>query len=621
MKYLFAFANVIFAFSAFAVTATKEYVDRKIGEVEGGVDAKIVEKVGDTVDKAIGGLEEKIEGKVGEIVGKTASAVIEARSADWYSLDIGVGEVSQVYGVRAPISDFVGSDTVLDIRRVAVKFTGHAVRTCLKLVVVNNDSVVGEFLSDGVQTRKDGEDEEVWHFTGCVIPAETVSGNSFIQIHFKDETGAAQKRTIWVRTSIAKYAYTENASESPVVGWVGTFSPAVRVWAFVRETEGGGAKMTKDEVARLVTADDIVMSPTDPLAVSSAIGIANNVASAASDIAFEAKLSAGSAKSTADDALAYSSGIFNYMNANTNAWFAGTNYVVGAQAATRHKFAFEPGMDLASVPCSMALLELRDGAKSTVWDQRDWVSWYWSFKSSQMMAKLADTNAAIRAEIAARAPAAWSQRTAATGLVNPDATTTWIDTEKVVLSPGMAWETVAEVGGCAYWTIVGRGTIGGSAAENVLTIKDFEGKPVLKIKKGESYQAYLECGSEIYTSGRDDRGRVTFTMRATVKPTAEFSTTLEADSFVTEDDENCPAAFEWENVSAGVWRIHFLVKPTISANACFAKFKVDIEGETTVEYTASQTITGGLIYNGVKIAPVVTKGAAVGTTVTWKVVQ
>ena len=63
------------------------------------------------------------------------------------------------------------------------------------------------------------------------------------------------------------------------------------------------------------------------------------------------------------------------------------------------------------------------------------------------------------------------------------------------------------------------------------------------------------------------------------------------------------------------------LKPGIVSNACFARFKVEVQGETTVEYSCSQTISGGLIYNGVKIAPVVTQGAAIGTTVTWKVVR
>lgn len=333
---------------------------------------------------------------------------------------------------------------------------------------------------------------------------------------------------------------------------------------------------------------------------------------------------ANEAKTSASSALAYASGIFTYMNAQTNAWFSGTNYVVGAAANTRHRFAFESGMDLSAVPCSMALMELRDGVKQTVWDQRDWVSWYWSFKSSQMMGRINETNRVIYAAISNRADKAWSRTTAGAGLDNPDRSTTWIDTPSVTLAPGMAWERQITVDGCAYWTIRGNATIGGKAGEDgagVLEIADFEGKPVMTVTKGSSKLVYLECGSDIYTSGRDAAGRITFTMRSDVQPIGEFSTVLDVSTFVEETDEGCPADYEWEKVTDGVYRIHFLKKPTISASACFARFKASKVGETKIQFAALPEVSGGLIVNGVKIAPEVSEGAAVGTVVTWKVVK
>ena len=341
-----------------------------------------------------------------------------------------------------------------------------------------------------------------------------------------------------------------------------------------------------------------------------------NAVSVAAD---NARMTATNALANAQEALAYASGVYNYMHADENAWFSGTNYVFGADAVSRHKFVFEDGMDLGTVPCSMALIEKRDGVNQTVWDQRDWTSWYWSFKAGQLREEIAATNAVIYGVIGGKADKAWSHHTSASGRDNPDTTTTWVETESVTLAPGMAWETVATVSGCSYWTIVGDGArIGGNSTNSVLDIKDFEGNSVMKITKTASYMTYLECGSEIYTSGRDNQGRVTFTMRTSVKPTAEFTTDLH-EEFVGEEDAACPAVFEWENVSAGVWRIHFLAKP--GASACFAKFKVEVEGSTTVEYANAPTVNGGLIFNGKKIAPVIPASAKVGDTITWKVVQ
>ena len=368
--------------------------------------------------------------------------------------------------------------------------------------------------------------------------------------------------------------------------------------------------------AVFAAADNARMTATNALAKANAAQSSADAAQRSADAATD---SIEAAKTSAQEALAYASGVYNYMHADENAWFSGTNYVFGADAASRHKFVFEDGMDLGTVPCSMALVEKRDGVNQTVWDQRDWTSWYWSFKAGQLREEISATNAVIYGVIGGKADKAWSHHTSASGRDNPDTTTTWVETESVTIAPGMAWETVATVSGCSYWTIVGDGArIGGSGTNSVFDIKDFEGNSVMKITKTASYMTYLECGSEIYTSGRDDQGRVTFTMRASVKPTAEFTTDLHED-FVGEEDAACPAVFEWENVSSGVWRIHFLAKP--GASACFAKFKVEVEGSTTVEYANAPTVNGGLIFNGKKIAPVIPASAKVGDTITWKVVQ
>lgn len=324
-------------------------------------------------------------------------------------------------------------------------------------------------------------------------------------------------------------------------------------------------------------------------------------------------------------AYQYSRTIALYMTGNTNAWFAGTNYVFGADAATRAHFAWEQGMDSATVPCSMALWEIREGVRQCVWDQRDWPTWYWSFKAAQMRSEFNASNAVLRADVNAAINSdeahAWAKRYASTGRVNPDPTTTFIDTQSVCLSPGMSWETVATVGGCGYWTIVGNGAvIGGSGTNAVLDIKDFEGNSILQIAKGEHRLAWLSS-ADFVSQMTDANGWVCFDMLADVQPTGYFSTTLVSADFVAGSDANCPAQFTWENRGGGVWRVHFLLKPGIVSDACFAKFQVEVEGKTQIRYNADTVINGGLIYNGVKIAPVIPSGAAVGSTVTWKVVQ
>ena len=320
------------------------------------------------------------------------------------------------------------------------------------------------------------------------------------------------------------------------------------------------------------------------------------------------------------EAKAYARETYGYMSGNTNAWFTGTNYVVVADAETRHRFAWEDGMDAETVPCSMALWEIREGRKQVVWDQRDWTAWYWSFKSGQMRGEIAAAKAEVYAVVTNDETHAWAKHYAATGRRNPDASTTFIDTQSVTLSPGMAWETVATVGGCGYWTIVGNGAvIGGSGTNATLNIKDFEGNSILEITKGQHMLAWLDS-SDFVGQLTDSDGWICFDMMADVKPTGYFSTTLVAADFVAETDANCPAQHRWESLGDGVWRVHFLLKPGIVARSCFAKFQVEVEGKTQIRYNADTVINGGLIFNGVKIAPVVTPGAAAGTSVEWKVV-
>ena len=328
------------------------------------------------------------------------------------------------------------------------------------------------------------------------------------------------------------------------------------------------------------------------------------------------------AMTAANDANVWTSATFNFMTGGrTNCWFSGTNYVFGTDAAARTRFAWEDGMDAATVPCSMALWEIRDGVRQLVWDQRDWTAWYWSFKANQMQTNVTAQIAALGRSVTNDSNYAWAKRYASDGTPNPDASTTFIDTPSVTLSPGMKWETVATVSGAAYWTIVGDGAIiGGSGTNAVLRIQDFEGNDIMTVTKGEHRLAWIERG-EITGQMYDGDGWVCFDMLADAEPIGYFSTTLDSSDFLPQTDPNCPAQYEWEDLQNGKYRIHYLLKPDIQSNACFAKFQVEVEGQTIIRYNAGQEISGGLIYNGVKIAPDISGSPAVGTVIQWKVVH
>ena len=371
------------------------------------------------------------------------------------------------------------------------------------------------------------------------------------------------------------------------------------------------------------SATDTTPVEVDSLALASKLPEANQLLTSEQRAALDVLPGeVDEAKSAANDANVWSMATYNFMTGGrTNCWFSGTNYVFGADAATRQKFAWEDGMDAATVPCSMALWEIRDGSRQLVWDQRDWTAWYWSFKAAQMTAEIQGRIDALGNAVTNASNYAWAKRYASDGTPNPDASTTIIDTPSVTLSPGMKWETVATAAGAAYWTIVGNGAvIGGNGTNATLRIQDFEGNDIMTVTKGEHRLAWLERG-DITGNMLDEERWVCFDMLADAEPVGHFSTTLDSSDFLPQTDPNCPAQYSWENIGGGKWRVHFLLKPGIQSNACFAKFQVEVEGQTVIRYNAGQEISGGLIYNGVKIAPDISGTPTVGTVIQWKVVR
>lgn len=281
-------------------------------------------------------------------------------------------------------------------------------------------------------------------------------------------------------------------------------------------------------------------------------------------------LNANEAKTTAQKIYAY------MVGESTNAWFAATNYVTNAeQAAARHKFAFEDGMDLSTVPSSMSLYEIRDGAKVCVWDQRDWTSWFWAFKSQalrQALESLAET----------KADKAWGKYTAK-GLDNPDEDCVWLDTSKVVLSAGYAWQKSVSTHG-SFFTLIRTGSpasFGANTDGSFFEIKDDEGNSLFKISKTDSYMADATADA---VSVDGDTLIVHYSANVAQTALMGFACVdLAAGDFVAADDPACPATVSWTG-GAGHWTAR--VTPKNPDGKCFFFAKVMVEGQTKNEFAA-----------------------------------
>ncbi len=298
--------------------------------------------------------------------------------------------------------------------------------------------------------------------------------------------------------------------------------------------------------------------------------------------------------SDVQSAYAWSQNVYRYMTANTNAWFAGTNYVTNAQqAALRHKFAFEAGMDLSVVPCSMALWEIRDGEKVCVWDQRDWTSYYFEFKKRQIQDEINNlgTNKADRA---------WSHHTA-TGIDNPAEDTVWLDTPKVVLSAGYAWQRNVTTSGNGFFTLVSNGlwSFGNSAKGSFFEIKDFEGNSLFKVSKTDSYLADV-APQNVVPDGDDLLLRCLFSPPDAIDKTD--LTVYGCNDLVTESWTDLSTADAPGTVSfTGVindWTLR--ITPKNPQGKFFAFVKVTVEGQTKNEFAApvefQKIVIGGVTY-------------------------
>lgn len=284
--------------------------------------------------------------------------------------------------------------------------------------------------------------------------------------------------------------------------------------------------------------------------------------------------------------------VYAYMvGESTNAWFAATNYVTNAeQAAARHKFAYEDGMDLSTVPSSMALYEIRDGAKIQVWDQRDWTSWYWDFKSQALRQALASLEGA-------KADKAWGKYTAK-GLDNPDEDCVWLDTSKVVLSAGYAWQKSVSTHG-SFFTLIRTGSpasIGANTDGSYFEIKDDEGNSLFKISKTDSYMADASA-DDVSVNG--DTLIVHYSANVAQTALMGFACVdLAAGDFVAADDPACPATLTWTG-NAGNWVAH--VTPKNPEGKLFFFAKVMVEGQTKIEHTAptqfEKIVIGNTVYN------------------------
>lgn len=256
------------------------------------------------------------------------------------------------------------------------------------------------------------------------------------------------------------------------------------------------------------------------------------------------KENASEAKLAADRVLAV-------MTANENVWFEVTNYY-----------------GMVGIPASMQLYEIRDGARKTVWDQRDWVRWH-------VANEFLTNNAALESTLSK-----WSRFQSFTGEENPLEDMTWISTPRVVIAGGYEWQkTVLADANVFVLHSNGLAVTSSPTEGSFFSIEDLDGSPLMTVKKTAD-QVLPAQASAVTTDNKTLI--VNYAVASAEHPVANVSLKIDADHRVwyEEGDADCPATVTWSGAS-GNWVAR--ITPKFVTDSIFAYAHYTKQGQTLIE--------------------------------------
>lgn len=318
------------------------------------------------------------------------------------------------------------------------------------------------------------------------------------------------------------------------------------------------------------------------------------------------------------DAKMWAMGVYQYMLGQTNAWAAFTNYPPD-RATYESKFHYvpEPGVDYSDVPSSMQLYEVRGGETNIVYDSRSWPAWYYRYKERQMLDRLE--------QITNRIPAkGWAKYHAYSGTEVPSPDMTIIDTPYLVLQGGYEWEKTVTTHGTIF-TIISNGlsadfnSMENATNGSLFAIRDLEGNDVFSIRNEQSVLASSVPKSVVMST--DSSGHTVASVRFVCDyepvPGAALDIIPVGNGkmfLFKNDDPDCPAHI---TVSGSVpnWTVTAVSKGIgYPYTRMFIGAVYEQPGNKVVKSGYPFDISGGFMYNGVKILPITNSDH----TVTWR---
>ena len=202
------------------------------------------------------------------------------------------------------------------------------------------------------------------------------------------------------------------------------------------------------------------------------------------------------------------------------------------------------------------------------------------------------------AQVATRAPKAWSRTTSGLGSEAPDGVT-WISTPETVIAGGYEYEKVITSAG-AVWVLSSNGLTTGATTNAFFRVSASDGTELFSIEKTDSYLIGVNPDG-ITRSG--NAVTIPVNVVASAHPYVRATTNLVDAVWIKEDENgfNCP----WATVSWSGTAGAYVATVTCSEPQAFFYFEYLVEGVAKIRNSATTEMTGGIYFNGYRYMPVV----------------
>lgn len=223
---------------------------------------------------------------------------------------------------------------------------------------------------------------------------------------------------------------------------------------------------------------------------------------------------------------------------------------------------------------------------------------YWDEMRQHEITYTKGTNYTDAAIAERAAPRAWSGTTSGLGSEAP-AGVTWISTPETVIAGGFEYEKVVTSAG-AVWVLTSNGMSTGATSNSFFRVAASDGTELFSIEKTDSYLIGVNADG-ITRSG--NTVTIPINVVAAEHPYIRCTKNLVNPTWVKEDGEGLDCA--WATVSWSGTTGAYVATVTTAEPQAFFYFEYMVEGQVKIKNSAKTEMSGGILFNGTTYLPTV----------------